>query len=91
LPRSFFIFAGIMSIMAGSFYSAIKTGRYGTETLDKLGKDFELSRMIKQDIFDTRPDLDSGIRAQYYMNQQKRNEKMEEEIANLQRSGRRGL
>lgn len=48
-------------------YGSIKTGWFFVERLDKLGKEYELSRMIKQDIFDTRPDLDSGMRAQYYM------------------------
>jgi len=74
LPRGFYPFALLMGAVAGVTYGSIKTGWYFVENLDKLGKDYELSRMIKQDIFDTRPDLDSGMRAQYYMYQQKKND-----------------
>ena len=42
-----------------------------------LGNRYELSRLIKQDIFDTRPDIDSDIRALYYMQQSKDNEMFE--------------
>jgi hypothetical protein len=63
-----------MGLFAGVTYGSIKTGWYFVEKLDALGKDYELSRMIKQDIFDTRPDLDSGLRAQYYMYQQRKND-----------------
>ena len=74
LPRGFFPFAVVMGAFAGVTYGSIKTGWYFVEKLDQLGKDYELSRMVKQDIFDTRPDLDSGTRAQYYMYQQKKND-----------------
>ena len=47
-----------------------------------LGKDYELSRLLKQDIFDTRGDLDSGMRAYYYMQQGKKNEKYEDDEGN---------
>ena len=47
-------------------FAAVKTSWYYVEQMDKLGSDYELSRMMKQDIFDTRPDLDTGMRAQYY-------------------------
>jgi hypothetical protein len=66
-----------MGLMAGGMYGTIKTGWYFVEKVDALGKDYEISRMMKQDIFDTRPDLDSGIRAQYYMYQQKQNDALE--------------
>lgn len=55
-----------MGIFAGLAYGSIKSSWYLVDRLDSLGKDYELSRIIKQDIFDTRPDLDSGMRAQYY-------------------------
>lgn len=67
LPRGFYPFAVMMGVFAGTVYGGIKTGWYAVEKFDALGKEYELSRMIKQDIFDTRPDLDSGQRAQYYM------------------------
>jgi hypothetical protein len=56
-------------MLLGGTFAAIKTGRSAIEDLDKLGKEYELSRLVKQDIFDTRSDLDSGMRAFYYMNQ----------------------
>jgi len=74
LPRGFYIFAGLSGLFAGAMYGVLKTSWFFVETIDKLGKDYELSRILKQDIFDTRPDLDSGMRAQYYMHQQKQNE-----------------
>ena len=58
----------------------IKSGYFGIEQLDKLGKEYELSRLIKQDIFDTRPDVDADIRALYYMKQNKMNEEIEEKM-----------
>ena len=51
----------------GAAYGAIRTGWFLVERIDSLGKEYEISRLMKQDIFDTRPDLDSGMRAQYYM------------------------
>lgn len=63
LPRGFYPFALFMGCFAGFTYGSIKTGFYFVEQLDALGRDYELSRMVKQDIFDTRPDLDSGMRA----------------------------
>ena len=74
LPRGFYPFAMFMGLFAGVTYGSIRTGFFFVEKLDALGRDYELSRMIKQDIFDTRPDLDSGQRAQYYMHQQKKND-----------------
>ena len=67
LPRSFYVISLLTGILAGASYSSIKTGWYFVERLDALGKDYEISRMMKQDIFDTRPDMDAGTRAQYYM------------------------
>jgi len=71
LPRPFFPFALGVGALSGAAYGSIKTGWYLVERVDALGKDYEISRIVKQDIFDTRPDLDGGIRAQYYMYQQK--------------------
>lgn len=67
LPRSFYFVSLISGVFAGSAYGSIKTGWYFVERIDALGKDYEISRMMKQDIFDTRPDMDAGTRAQYYM------------------------
>lgn len=67
IPRAFFPFSVLLGATAGIVYGSIKTTLFFVERLDQLGKEYELSRMIKQDIFDTRPDLDSGTRAQYYM------------------------
>jgi hypothetical protein len=52
-----------MGLVTGATYGTIRTSWYFVNQLDKLGRDYEISRMIKQDIFDTRPDLDSGMRA----------------------------
>ena len=67
LPRAFYPFSLFMGVFAGVAYGSIKTSFMFVEKMDALGKQYELSRMIKQDVFDTRPDLDSGMRAQYYM------------------------
>ncbi len=69
IPRSFFIFSILTGMAAGAAYGSIRTGWYLVEKVDALGKDYEISRMMKQDIFDTRPDLDSSTRASYYMYQ----------------------
>jgi hypothetical protein len=63
LPRGFYFFALSMGILVGTAYGTIRTGWFMVERLDRLGKEYELARMVKQDIFDTRPDLDSGKRA----------------------------
>ena len=60
-------FSIAMGFFTGMAYSAIRTGWYAVEKVDSLGKEYEISRLMKQDIFDTRPDLDSSTRASYYM------------------------
>ena len=80
LPRSFWLFTWTFGIFSGVAFSAIRTGYYGIEQLDKLGKEYELSRLVKQDIFDTRPDVNSDVRALYYMKQAKENEAIEEQL-----------
>ena len=80
LPRGFWFFTGFFGIFSGVFMGTIKSGYFGIEQLDKLGKEYELSRLIKQDIFDTRPDVDADIRALYYMKQNKMNEEIEEKM-----------
>ena len=47
LPRGFYPFAIFMGAFAGFTYGSIKTGWYFVERLDQLGRDYELSRMIK--------------------------------------------
>ena len=69
LPRSFYPFALVVGTAAGASFGLIRTGAYIAESVDALGKDYEISRLMKQDIFDSRPDLDSGLRAQYYIHQ----------------------
>lgn len=78
MPRTFFLFSVLCGAAAGGAYGCIRTGWYLAERVDALGKDYEISRMMKQDIFDTRPDLDSGTRAQYYMHQTKQNDELED-------------
>ena len=67
LPRWFFFLALFVGGFAGTTYGVVRTGWHLVEKIDALGKDYEISRMIKQDIFDSRPDIDSGMRAQYYI------------------------
>ena len=69
LPRSFYPFALVVGTAAGASFGLIRTGSYIAESVDALGKDYEISRLMKQDIFDSRPDLDAGLRAQYYIHQ----------------------
>ena len=56
----------------------IRTGWFVVERIDQLGKDYEISRLVKQDIFDSRPDLNSAMRAQYYIYQQKQKDDFED-------------
>lgn len=64
-----------MGSFAGASFGTIRTAWYMAERVDSLGKDYEISRLMKQDIFDTRPDLDQSTRANYYMYQQRQNDK----------------
>ena len=77
LTKSFYLVPVLLGLFSGVTYGAIKTGTHFVEAMDQLGKDYESARIIKQDIFDTRPDIDSGMRAQYYMYQQRKNEEFE--------------
>ena len=63
LPRSFYFFTLSMGLFSGYAYASLRTAWYMVERVDALGKDYELSRIVKQDIFDTRPDMDSAQRA----------------------------
>ncbi len=47
---------------------------------DKLGKEYELSRVIKQNIFDTHPELSPPQRAKIYMAQNQENEAYERSL-----------
>ena len=47
LPRGFYLFALFMGGFAGVTYGALKTGWYFVERMDKLGREYELSRMMK--------------------------------------------
>ena len=66
LPRKFYFFSFGVSVMAGTLAACVKTSWYYVEQMDKLGQEYELSRAMKQDIFDTRPDMSTAMRAQYY-------------------------
>lgn len=63
MPRWFYAISISVGALAGVSYGVIRTGWHLVEHLDALGKDYEISRMMKQDIFDSRPDIDSGMRA----------------------------
>lgn len=63
VPRSFFFLGGLIGASAGVAYAGIRTGWHLVEQIDKLGKEYEISRLVKQDIFDSRPDIDSNTRA----------------------------
>ena len=71
VPRKFYLFSFGVSCFAGTVFATAKTSWYYVEMMDKLGQEYELSRMMKQDIFDTRPDMNTAMRAQYYQHQQK--------------------
>ena len=58
-----------MSCGAGVFFAGVRTAWFYVEQMDKLGQEYELSRVVKQDIFDTRPDMSTAMRAQYYQQQ----------------------
>ena len=53
--------------MAGSTLAFIMTYKSLLLDLDKLGKEYELSMIVKQDIFDVHPELNPSQRAQIYM------------------------
>ena len=63
VPRKFYIFTLGVSTLTAAVFSCVKTSWYYVEQMDRLGQDYELSRMMKQDIFDTRPDMDTAMRA----------------------------
>ena len=67
LRKWFWPFAFVSGVFAGTAFAMIRSGWFITEKLDALGKDYETSRLVKQDIFDTRPDLNASMRAQYYI------------------------
>ena len=69
ITKTFYIVPLVIGCTTGAVYGAIRTGAHFVEAMDRLGKDFESARIVKQDIFDTRPDIDAGMRAQYYMYQ----------------------
>ena len=85
LPKGFWIFTWTFGALSGIAFASIKTGYYGIEQLDKLGKEYELSRMVKQDIFDTRTDLDSDVRALVYMKQNEQNEAYDQQQSSFRR------
>ena len=47
LPRGFYPFAVFMGCFAGTMYASLKTGWYFVEKIDRLGKDYEISRIMK--------------------------------------------
>ncbi len=49
-------------------------------TLDQLGKEYSLSRSTKQFIFSKRKDLSMEMKAEIYMEMNKRNEEIENEM-----------
>ena len=57
LPRWFYGVTFVFSLSAGAMLSVIQAYREFVINLDKLGKEYELSRMIKQNLFDTHPEL----------------------------------
>ena len=63
VPRRFYLLSIGISMAAGTFAGCLKTSWYYVEQMDKLGEEYELSRSIKQDIFDTRPDMNTAMRA----------------------------
>ena len=66
VPRKFYLYTFGMNLLIGGMFASVKTSWYLVEQMDKLGSNYELSRMMKQDIFDTRPDMNTAMRAQYY-------------------------
>ena len=63
VPRKFYFYAGAVALSLSSVASMLKTSWYFVEQMDRLGEEYELSRIVKQDIFDTRPDMDTSMRA----------------------------
>ena len=63
VPRKFYGFTIAASLVGGSIWAGVRTSWYFVEQMDKLGQEYELSRIVKQDIFDTRPDMDTSTRA----------------------------
>eukprot|EP00352_Strombidinopsis_acuminata_P002976 CAMPEP_0176396768 /NCGR_PEP_ID=MMETSP0126-20121128/44539_1 /TAXON_ID=141414 ORGANISM="Strombidinopsis acuminatum, Strain SPMC142" /NCGR_SAMPLE_ID=MMETSP0126 /ASSEMBLY_ACC=CAM_ASM_000229 /LENGTH=108 /DNA_ID=CAMNT_0017770577 /DNA_START=306 /DNA_END=632 /DNA_ORIENTATION=- len=70
VPRWFYLFSASLGLFTGFVFGTIRTSWHFVEGIDALGKNYELGRMMKQDIFDTRPDLGRDTRASYYMYQE---------------------
>ena len=47
LPRGFYPFAVLSGVLAGALFGTVKTGYHFIERADILGKEYELSRMVK--------------------------------------------
>ena len=61
--RGFYAFSLALGVACGCVLAWNNTSWFIVQQLDALGKDYEISRLIKQDIFDTRPDVDAAMRA----------------------------
>ena len=47
VPRKFYFFSFCISCSMGALFSSVKTAWYFVEQMDRLGQEYELSRMIK--------------------------------------------
>ena len=47
VPRSFFALSLTVGTLTGATYGVIRTGWHLVENVDALGKDYEISRMMK--------------------------------------------
>ena len=51
---------------------------------DRLGREFELSRNVKQSVFSKRKDISTELKAEIYFKQNKKNEEFDEKLNELE-------
>jgi hypothetical protein len=82
LRRSHIISLFFMSITFGFFWGNFVNSKKAIILLDKLGKEFQLSRNYKQTIFNKRRDLSEEMKAEIYMKLNRENDEFDKQLKN---------
>jgi hypothetical protein len=66
--------------LAGFFLGGYLNAKKAIILMDKLGNEYQLSRIYKQTIFSKRKDLSEEMKGEIYMRMNKENEELREEL-----------
>jgi hypothetical protein len=78
LYKRYWMFANIaFSCLFGVFFGCLKSMKTNIILLDKLGKEYLLSRQVKQKIFTSRRDISDELRSEVYLKMQMENNERE--------------